>query len=110
PVDACAPTVLTRLLDRSGHRKAAAGVRDQNVDRSQLLLDLTAHRLDLAELGDVGGHPRRASTGALDLRLHGGQPLDVAPVHGNPGAVSREQPRDRGANAARATRHERYLP
>src|SRR5262249_21383581 len=53
-LDRCMPACLVCLLDRPRRSEASPRVGYEDVERSQTLLDLTAHGFDFGELGDIG--------------------------------------------------------
>jgi hypothetical protein len=81
---------------------AAAGVGDEDVDRSELALDPEPHRLDFGVGGDVGGHLNRTAAVPLDLAVHRGQGRRVPAMHRDAGPVPCEPPGDRRADPAGA--------
>src|SRR5262249_36303675 len=55
-LDGGAPSVLTDLFQRSGHREAAAGIGDDDVDWSERSFDVPSHGLEVVEFRDLGNH------------------------------------------------------
>jgi hypothetical protein len=65
-----APAVLGELLERTRHREAAARIDDEDVDLTELPLDVEVHPLDFGELRHVGGEARCFATPGADRLLH----------------------------------------
>src|SRR5207302_1091292 len=55
--DGGAPAVLRHVLEGPWRGEAASGVRDEDVDRPEVPLNLLSYRLDLGELGLVAREP-----------------------------------------------------
>src|ERR1035441_7434525 len=55
-VDRSAPSLLWDLLEWGGRSEAAARVGDEDVGRTEAVLDLVSHRLDVLEARDVADH------------------------------------------------------
>jgi hypothetical protein len=100
-VDRRAPVLFAHLFERSRRRcREPAGVCDEDVDRSQVILDLAAHRIDLGELRDVAENSNGTSSRALDVGSDGRERALVPAVDGDSGATRGERPRDRRADPA----------
>jgi hypothetical protein len=69
------------FLERGGSGRAAAGVRDQDVDRAAEVFDLFSHRFDLLVAGEVGDERHDLSARCLDLAPDGRDGVAVAAVH-----------------------------
>src|SRR5262249_12106105 len=109
-VDGGAPAVLGDVFQRGGRGEAAAGVGDQNVHRAQFALDLAAHRLDVAEAGDVPGHACGVAAVAADPGGHAGHSVGVPAVDGDRGAAAGELGGDSCADAPGAAGNQGCLP
>ena len=93
------PIALGDLLD--GLRAGGAGVVDKDVDRAELLLDLSDETLDVARRGDVGLDADAAALELHDLRFHGarlGRTVQV--VNGDIDSGAGQRNRDRASDAA----------
>src|SRR5882724_1973034 len=55
-VDGCVPAFFADLLQRSGLSKATPGIRNQDIDGSECLFDLTPHGFDFAKLGHLSDY------------------------------------------------------
>src|SRR4029434_6605625 len=64
-VDRRAPTVLRYLFQWSGFCEAAAGIGNENVDRTKRTFHLTPHRFDVVEARHVAHHLNDGSTSLL---------------------------------------------
>ena len=51
------PVCLVGLFKRAGFAETATRVRDENIDRPECVLDLTAQFLDVSKLGDICDNP-----------------------------------------------------
>src|SRR5439155_25374849 len=89
-LDGGAPVLFAHRLQRTWSAEAAASIRDEDVERTELFLRLRPHRFDLGEARQLCGHGDDSSTGAFDLRANRGHCLAAAPVHHDPGALLRE--------------------
>jgi hypothetical protein len=81
---------------------AAAGVGDQNVDRSELVFHPLVQRLHLCKLREVAEHGDRLAARLLQLRAHARRRVRVTSVHGDLRTPRGKRPRHRRADATRA--------
>ena len=97
-----------QIVDAAHDRDAR--VVDEDVDRAERRSGAIHHRLDGSGLRYIGGDGNRAAALRLDLRHDGVRIRGALPViHGNRGAGIGERRGDRGADAARCPRHQRYM-
>src|SRR5262249_43606546 len=91
------------------HRKAASGVGNQNIDRPKRLFDLTTHRLDLIEFGDVSHHLQRCAAALLNASLNRRQRSSISAVYRDLGALLGETTRNCSADSTRTARHQSHF-
>ena len=98
--------VFGEFVDAAHDRDA--GIVDENVDRAEVARDLLDHLRDGRGLRDIGRHCDRAATAGLDPCDDGFRVIRaLAIIDRDRGAEFRERQCNRGANAARAARHQR---
>src|SRR5262249_30827453 len=108
-LDRCAPALLADVFERSRRRKAAAGVCDKDVDRSQRVFDVPSNALEIGEVGDIARDRCHSPPEALDLRLDRRQRSTIPSVDGYVRSLLGEQPGDAGADAPRTAGDQRDL-
>src|SRR5436309_10976772 len=103
--DGGAPAVLRHVLEGPWRGEAASRVRDEDVDRPEVPLDLLSYRLDLGELGQVTRNGDRSTTFLLNPRVHRGQGLRIPTVDRDECALPREETGDCCPDTSGAARH-----
>src|SRR4029453_13136198 len=104
-IDSCAPGLFGYLLERGGPAWAAAGVRDQDVDRAVDVFDLFAHRFDFSVVGEGGDEGADLATCRFDLAADELNGVRVAAVHDDACSFGCEECRDGGTDASRTAGH-----
>jgi hypothetical protein len=103
-----APVLLAQLRHRL--QDAERGVRHQDVELAELLLDGLEDAVDVRRVGDVGANLQRLRTDRGDLGVGLFGCVAVAQVvEADPGAVLRQSLADGASDAARSARDQREL-
>jgi hypothetical protein len=87
-----------------------ARVVHDNVEPCEGLHRLVDNPLGVVDQRHVTHDAKGPSAGRFDVEAGGVDARDVAAAHGDGGALGRELERDRPADAARRSRHQRPLP
>src|SRR5262245_39163252 len=106
-VDRRSPTLLRYLFQWSRFREAAAGIGDENVNRTERAFHLTPHRFDVLEARHIAHDLNHGSTSLLNGGVHRCERRSVPAVNRDFSAFGGKQASDRRANTARASRDER---
>ena len=106
-VDRSSPVGLGDVFERPGPDRASARVGDQDVHGTETLLDRVSHGFDLVVAGEVGDRSEGMTAGFLDVGDHGPHRIGVAAMDDDGGPSLGEEPGDGGADAARASGHQR---
>ena len=100
------PLVFGQVLDRPRTHWAAAGIRDHDVGRTEVLLDGVSHPLDVVEARDIRGNGNCFASRRDDLLADRVDRCRITAVDRDPRSFVREANRDRSTDATRAPRDE----